>query len=76
MSKPDEKPVNEITMTRNSTAGGKFRGRGDVLAIGKDIDKSDARLLLRGGKAVPGKCTRTIDAVAAESKPTEKKSGK
>lgn len=58
MSKPEEKAVNEITMTRNSVAGGKFRACDDVLVIGKDIDKNDARQLLRSGKALPGKQTR------------------
>ena len=71
MSKPDEKPVNEITMTRNSTAGGKFRARGDVLTIGKDIEKNDARQLLRSGKALPGAQTRIAEEAAAEKKSAE-----
>ena len=66
-----EKPVTEITMTRNAGASGKFAGRGEVLKVGTDISKNDARQLLRSGKALPGKATRVIEAVAAEKKATK-----
>ncbi|MFS1526261.1 hypothetical protein ACL7TT_19535 [Microbulbifer sp. 2304DJ12-6] len=68
--------VAEITITRNTKVGDKFIARGTVLKIGKDtgqVSKNDARVLLNCGKALPGKCNRTLAAVTAEKKATEAK---
>ncbi|GAB2507144.1 hypothetical protein [Microbulbifer agarilyticus] len=64
--KQDE--INEITINRSTKVKGKFVERGSVLAVGADVDKNDARFLLRSGKALPGKQTRIGEDVAKEEK--------
>lgn len=60
--------INEITVTRSTKVKGKFAERGSVLTVGADVEKNDARFLLRSGKALPGKQTRIADEVAKEKK--------
>ncbi|WP_406828121.1 hypothetical protein [Microbulbifer sp. ARAS458-1] len=66
-----QEEINEITVTRSTKVKGKFVERGRVLAVGADLDKNDARFLLRNGKALPGKQTRIAEAHAAEKKSAE-----
>lgn len=60
--------VNEITINRSTKVKGKFVERGAVLTVGSDLDKNDARYLLRSGKALPGAQTRIAEQVAEEKK--------
>ncbi|WP_445362055.1 hypothetical protein ACJJIQ_00040 (plasmid) [Microbulbifer sp. ANSA003] len=65
-----QQEIAEITIQRSTKVKGEFVERGRVLAVGSqaDITANDARYLLRNGKALPGKCTRTIDMATAEKK--------
>ncbi|WP_444891776.1 hypothetical protein ACJJIE_00250 (plasmid) [Microbulbifer sp. TRSA001] len=62
-----QEEIAEITIQRSTKVKGKFVERGSVLKVGseKDVTANDARYLLRNSKALPGKCTRTVDAAKA-----------
>ncbi|WP_160153339.1 hypothetical protein [Microbulbifer sp. ALW1] len=68
-----QEQINEITITRSTKVKGEFAERGTVLKVGSnaDIEKNDARFLLRSGKALPGRQTRIAEAHAEEKKTAE-----
>ncbi len=64
-----------IRITRSTAVRGKYVKPDDVLTVGKDISISDARLLLRGNKALPEDGTRNDEGgeTSSDDKPISKK---